>query len=226
MRLPGSIAQPIFYLLYRYERRASPVAPIRREIHVHPESEKAAFDALLASSLLHGRNSLIDYHLPYPKLDFLNYLCDWGGYVAHGSINHELEVLQPIRFSTDSGEFGRREQIFCSPDGIWAMWFAILDKAKCKLTENGCVRVGSGPKRIKYYHFDLPVRCKYDPPFVEGMIYLANATDFPFHRTFPLLDWFDAEIEEWGSTNPVTPLARLAVKPDDFPYLDRVQFRL
>ena len=36
----------------------------------------------------------------------------------------------------------------------------------------------------------------------------------------------DAEIEEWGSTQPVTPLAKLRVSPRDFPYLDKVQFSL
>jgi hypothetical protein len=40
------------------------------------------------------------------------------------------------------------------------------------------------------------------------------------------LDWFDGEIEEWGSTQPVTPLARIRVSPGDFPYLDQVQFSL
>jgi len=39
-------------------------------------------------------------------------------------------------------------------------------------------------------------------------------------------DWFDGEIEEWGSTEPVKPLARMRVSPLDFPYLDKVQFSL
>jgi hypothetical protein len=40
------------------------------------------------------------------------------------------------------------------------------------------------------------------------------------------LDWFDAEIEEWGSAEPVIPLAKLPVTPSDFPYLDKVQYYL
>ena len=43
---------------------------------------------------------------------------------------------------------------------------------------------------------------------------------------FPILDWFDGVIEEWGSTEPVKPLARMRVSPQDFPYLDKVQFSL
>ena len=59
-----------------------------------------------------------------------------------------------------------------------------------------------------------------------GWFYIANAVDFPDHRSYPMLEWFDAEIEEWGTATSVTPLARLAVKPQDFPYLDKVQFYL
>jgi hypothetical protein len=226
MHLPTAVAQPLFYLLYRFERRKSPIPPIRRDVHWLPVNVQTQFDRLLDVSLKSGVNQLIDYHLPYPKVDFLNYICDWRGYVAHGSQNKTLTVLQPIRFSQDASEFGNRRQIFCSPDAVWAIWFAILDKSKCHLTENGCVRLGSGQKRIKYYHFELPAPCKKDPPFTDGMLYIAQASSFPTRHHYPMLDWLNAEIEEWGSVNPVTPLARLQVTPQDFPYLDKVQYRL
>ena len=226
MHLPSIIAKPLFSLLYRIERRASPIPAIKRVVQPFSADERSAFDDLIASTLARGTNNQIDYQIPYPKVDFLNYLCDWRGYVAHGSPIRDLAILQPVRLGRDLSEFGNRQQIFCSPDGIWALWFAILDKSKIKVTENGCVRVGEGPKRIKYYHFDLPAASKNDPPFVEGMVYIAQAKEFPDHRPYPLLDWFNAEIEEWGSVNPVTPLATLAVRPEDFPYLDKVQFRL
>jgi len=224
--MPSFITRPLFHLIYRINRRASPIPPIQRVVQPLSADKQSAFGRLLDATLAQGPNSLIDYHLPYPKVDFLNYICDWRGYVAHGSPLQNLTTLQPVRLTQDSSEFGSRRQIFCSPDGIWALWFAILDKSKIHVTENGCVRVGHGPGRIKYYHFDLPAGNKGDPPFTDGMVYIANAEDFPEHRPYPLLDWFDAEIEEWGSANPVTPLAKLPVKPEDFPYLDKVQFYL
>lgn len=135
-------------------------------------------------------------------------------------------MLQPIRLTNDSSEFGSRKQIFCSPDGIWAMWFAILDKSRIHVTENGCVRIGNGKRRIKYYHFELPFDNRKAPPFVNGMLYIAQAKDFPERHAIPFLDLFNAEFEEWGSANPVMPLVRIPVSPDDFPYLDKVQYRL
>jgi len=167
MALPDFLAQPIFHIIYTINRRqdGAKIPPIRRRVKPAPREQSLAFDRMIDTALADGHNTLINYSLPYPKADFLNYLCDWRGFVAHGSPLHELDKLQPIRKSGDNNEFGNRQQIFCSPDAIWAMWFAILD-------------------------------------------------------------WFDGEIEEWGSTQPITPLARIRVSPQDFPYLDKVQFRL
>lgn len=226
MQLPSFLARPIFQFIYGINRRASPIPPIKRVVRPLSLDKQIAFNQLLDSTLLQGPNSLIDYKLPYPKVDFLNYVCDWRGLVAHGSPLKDLSTLEPVRLTRDSSEFGNRRQIFCSPDGTWALWFAILDKSKINVTENGCVRLGHGSGRFKFYHFDLPIGNKKEPPFTDGMVYIAKASDFPEHRPYPLLDWFDAEIEEWGSADPVIPLARLPVIPLDFPYLDKVQFFL
>ncbi len=228
MVLPDFLARPIFHVIYLMNRRAggATIPPIRRKVKPVSDEQRLAFDDLLNAALSEGNNALIDYDLPHPKADFLNYICDWRGFVVHGSPMHELETLEPVRKSKDKDEFGNRQQIFCSPDAMWAMWFAILDKDKFNLTSNGCVRVGSGARRLKYYHFELPKANKENSPFTEGMIYIARAEDFPDKRPFPLLDTFNAEVEEWGSTSPVTPLARLKVGPQDFPYFDKVQFNL
>jgi len=228
MALPDFLAKPIFHVIYTINRRQEGAthSPIRRKVQPVSDEQRRAFDNVIDSALSKGTNMLIDYSLPYPKADFLNYICDWRGFVAHGSPLRDLDALQPIRKSSDKSEFGKRQQIFCSPDAMWAMWFAILDKYKFNLTRNGSVRVGRGTRRIKYYHFELPKSNKENLPFTEGMIYIARAEDFPDKRPYPILDWFDGEIEEWGSTQPVTPLARLKVSPVDFPYLDQVQFCL
>jgi hypothetical protein len=227
MPLPHFLGHPLFYLIYWINRRKEGgSSPIRRVIRPLEEEQRSAFDRLFDSAVERGPNALIAYDLPYPKSDFLNYLCDWRGYVMHGSPLHDLDVLAPVRKSRDNNEFGNRQQIFGSPDAMWAMWFAILDKSKYNLTNNGCVRVGLGPRRVKYYHFALPKSNKENTPFTEGMIYIVCAEDFPDKRPYPLLEHFNAEIEEWGSTNPITPLARIRVRPEDFPYLDQVQFNL
>ena len=201
-------------------------APIQRTVQLPEIEQRTAFDRLWDATQARGPNALIDYNLLYPKADFLNYLCDWRRFVMHGSPLHDLDTLQPIRKSKDKTEFGNRQQIFASPDALWAMWFAILDKNKYNLTRNGCIRVGTGRHRVKYYHFELPKSNKDNIPFTNGMIYITRAEDFPHKRLFPMLGYLSAEIEEWGSTDPVIPLAPIKVQPDDFPYLSQVQFNL
>ena len=226
MPLPLPIAKPIFHIIFQIIRVVSKAkAPtIQRAVNHVDEEQRFAFDRLLDSALQSGPNTQIDYNLPYPKSDFLNYLCDWRGYVTHGSPLHDLDTLQPIRKSSDTTEFGNRQQIFASPDAMWSMWFAILDKSKYRSTNNACIRLGSGDQRTKFYYFSLPKNTKEEYPFGEGMMYINNAKDFPDKRDIPLLNHLNVEIEEWGSTKPVTPLARLKVKPEDFPYLDKVEF--
>ena len=228
MPLPGFLAKPIFHLIYNVMRRkeGATIPPIRRKVTQVDETRKQIFDMLLDSVLIGNPRVPISYNLAYPKAEFLNYICDWRGFVVHGSPLHDLTMLQPIRKSSDKSEFGNRQQIFASPDAIWGMWFAILDKAKISLTRNGSVRVGRGNHRVKYYHFELPKENKEDRPFAEGMLYITRARDFPDKHPYPILDWFDAEVEEWGSTQPVSPLAKIRISPRDFPYLDKVQFSL
>jgi hypothetical protein len=228
MPLPNFLAKPIFHIVYDIMRRqrGTPIPAMTRNVQMPADEKRLAFDTLLDSALQSGPNAPISYNLLYPKAEFLHYVCDWRGFVVHGSPMHDLEMLEPIRKSGDNNEFGNRQQIFCSPDAAWAMWFAILDKSKYNLTRNGCVRVGVGNKRIKYYHFELPKKNAAAKPFTNGMIYICRAEDFPDKRPFPMLAYFNGEVEEWGSTKPVIPLAKIPVSPDDFPYLDKVQFSL
>ncbi|MFZ6029167.1 MAG: hypothetical protein ACOYYS_15755 [Chloroflexota bacterium] len=228
MQLPNLLTRPAFNLIYPLINLAKrgPFPPLVRRVQPVDGIRRKAFDGLLDEVIARGPSDFIAYHLPYPKIEFLLYACDWRGLVAHGSPLGDLATIEPIRKSTDTSEFGSRQQIFASPDAIWAAWFAILDKKKYRSTCNSCIRSGSGVGRQKAYFFQLPAAQKHEPPFGEGTVYLCRAEDFPHRHHIPPLAFFNAELEEWGSTNPVIPLAKIAIQPADFPYLDRVQFRL
>ena len=229
MSLPLFIARPIFSILFRLIRltEGSKVAPLRRRKQFYETKSSTAFDTLLEKTLGEGSNTLIHYDLPYSKVDFLNYLCDHCDFVAHGSPLPDLLLLEPIRYSSDVTEFGNRKIIFSTPDAIWAMWFAILDKGRARSTSNACIRLGSRASQWdKYYHFNLPVNMQGQYPFTEGTIYLAHASDFPEKHAMRQLEFFGAEFEEWGSAKPVQPVARLQISPQDFPYLGSVEYNM
>lgn len=120
MRLPGFLAIPAFHVIYLYLRRkeGAMIPPIRRNVMPVDVTRKQAFDILLDTALAGNSRVPIHYNLPYPKAEFLNYICDWRGFVVHGSPSHDLEILHPIRKGHDNNEFGNRQQIFCSPDAI------------------------------------------------------------------------------------------------------------
>src|SRR6185369_11795419 len=103
MPLPSFLAKPIFHLIYTFMRRkeGGTIAPIRRKVLPVEETRKQAFDYMLDSALIGNPRVPISYNLSYPKSDFLNYICDWRGFVVHGSPLHDLETLQPIRKSSD-----------------------------------------------------------------------------------------------------------------------------
>lgn len=192
-----------------------------------PEAE-AAFRALWTPvETAASRPVRLDYDLPFPKADFLNWLCDFQGLVAHGSPVAGLEVLTPVRRSHDTSEFGNRQQIFATPDAPWALWFAILNRERFTRTHNICLRVG--PRRgawVKGYYFHLTRDLRLETAFAPGAIYLCRAEDFPSRHRLPFDRLLSLEFEEWGSEEPVQPLAWLPVTPQDFPFLDAVEFIL
>ena len=208
-------------------------APIRRRKTLPEREQREAFERLWKQYQLQGENPLISYNLPYPKIDFLNYLCDFGenlvsgGIVAHGSNQGDLTILEPVRKSRDVTEFGNRLQIFATQDATYATWFAILNKTRYVSTKNACLRVGSQDANwVKLYYFylrreDAPIK-----PYTTGYIYLCRALDFPARRQDKMYAALELEAEECGSEQAVSPLARLAVEPASFPYLNQVEYVL
>lgn len=228
IRLPGFLALPLFRRIYPKVRKSegSPVPPICRRVTPVDPGAAYAFNRLFNASLLLQARQPIEYDLPYPKLDFLNYLCDWRGLVVHGTQIPDLQILQPVRYSSDSSEFGNRRQIFATPDAIWGLWFAIVDRTRVKVMRNGCIGIGDEETREKYYHFELPRELEGEFPFTSGTLFLAKAQDFPSRHKIPMLNFFGGDFEEWGSIQEVTPLAKVQVEPQDFPYLDQVEYCL
>ena len=228
MALPGFVSLPLFRRIYPSIRRSegSSITPICRKVDFVDPKLAYEFNRIFNTSLLLQAENPINYSLPVPKIDFLNYLCDWRRLVAHGTNMMDLDILQPVRNSTDLSEFGNRQQIFSSPDAIYAMWFAIMDRSICEKTQNGCIGIGHDQHREKYYHFELPGELEGKFPFKQGTIYLARAEAFPSRHRIPVLNFFGGEYEEWGSAEPVKPLAKITVEPADFPYLDQVQYCL
>jgi hypothetical protein len=180
--------------------------------------KRATFDAMYQAALDQGPNSIIDYRADYPKHEFLAYLVKHKDVLLHGSNNGGISVLKP-KWQTDY--LGKPvKAIFATPDGIWPMFFAILDREVYQGSlRNGCfwVHDPEGDPH-KCYHFSINAAALPHEPRTDGTIYVVPRDSFRRGR-----DLADQPLEEWTSTEPVRPLARLPVRPEDFPFLRQVE---
>jgi hypothetical protein len=87
------------------------------------------FDSLFQSTPAGG---FIDYSLPYPKWQFLSYLCETGDLVLHGSQNLEIKLVEP-RQAHDIRTISNQNAIYATTDGIWVIYFSILDRRSASL---------------------------------------------------------------------------------------------
>ena len=102
-----------------------------------PEKQRA-FDDLWQSR---PEGGFLNYHLPYPKWQFLSYLCESRELVLHGSQDVGIGIVEP-RQANDTKAFSNQRAIYATTDGIWVIYFAILDRQKHRGLSlfNSCLR--------------------------------------------------------------------------------------
>ena len=180
------------------------------------EADKVtAFDKVFASVPARG---WIDYQLRYPKQEFLRYLVAERDVVLHGSGDGAIGIFEPL---SQTDYFGRvRKAVFAASDGIWPIFFAILDRSHYHGSlRNACYwDVDDSGARQKCYAFSINAAYLGRHPWRDGIVYVLPRAAFE-----RVVDEDGSPSEEWLSTREVTPLARLAVSPSDFPFLEQVE---
>ena len=191
------------------------------EIDSHTRSD---FDQAFASIKAAGTNARIDYALPAPKWQFLCYLADQHGVILHGTGDPNIQVFEP-RLSNDLNEFGAQTAVYAAGDGLWAMFFAILDRTHYSMaTSNACVRLvdQAGQVSEPRYVFSISQPALLQQPWRTGMVYLLPGDTFvnqPSLRFGP----YEVRVPQLASLVPVKPFARLEVAPQDFPFLKDIR---
>jgi hypothetical protein len=180
------------------------------------ESVEAAF-AASADGLLAGETVVI----PEPRLDFLRWLAEKRAVLFHGSPRNDLAVLSTDRQSRDTTAFGNQQAVYASTDPVWAVYFACLRRDRgWSGTKNGTLGQVGGPLYPRSYFF-LHNRGSASPHrFGPGSLYLLAPDSFVADK--PLAGVVD--VAHFVSHEPVVPLARVNVTPEDFPFRDRVGY--
>jgi hypothetical protein len=183
----------------------------------------AAFDRLLAGAHAHP-GATLDYALPAPKWQFLCHAAERNNLAVHGSGDPAISVFEP-RQSNDLNEFGNRKAVYAAADGIWAMFFAIVDRDRVQSISNGCMRLAGPDGHVSepYYFFSVSREALPEKPWRSGSVYLLPRETFVEQPPFPFGE-YQVRIAQLASLEPVKPLARLDVTPEDFPFLERIRF--
>lgn len=184
----------------------------------------AAFERLFAATLQREQGAVIEYTLAAPKWQFLCYLCDHKEIVLHGSGRPDIVEFEP-RQSNDVAEFGNRRAVYAASDGIWPIYFAVMDRDNGVTSlVNSCARVlaPDGTRSEPYYYFSINEDAWSRRPWRRGTIYLLPRGTFeqqaPRSYRGLLL-----EPAQWASLVPVRAIARLPVEPEDFPFLHQIE---
>jgi hypothetical protein len=186
----------------------------------------AAFDQLVDRNTAGGFGQEIPYDLPYPKWLFLDYLASSRGWKLHGSQIGDLAVIRPIRNSRDSREFGDQPAIYATQDPLWALFFAVLKRDSLQgPIMNGAIHLQDSRGAVDRRYFfcvDAPTLRTF--PWGPGAMYLLPGEGFepdPDQEGLTL-DEYRLLVTHWLHRGELQPVARLAVTPEDFPYLHQV----
>lgn len=187
------------------------------------ESAHVAFDELLNTTLATGGCPSIDFTLPWPKWQFLCHVADQHEIALHGSGNPDIALFEP-RQSNDLHEFGNQKAIYAASDGLWAMFFAIVDRARVGSVTNACIRLEDEAGNIHgpLYVFSVSRSALANQPWRAGVVYLLPRDMFMTQPSMPFGP-NQVHIAQLASLEPVQPLAKLTVTPEDFPFLSQIR---
>lgn len=187
------------------------------------KAAQGAFDELLSTTRSVDGCPTIQYRLPWPKWQFLCHIADQHDIAVHGSGDPNIDVFEP-RQSSDLSDFGSQKAIYAASDGLWAMFFAIVDRERVPSITNACVRLAdeSGRLHEPYYIFSVSQSALPHAPWRTGTVYLLPRSTFmpqPPISFGPLT----AHIAQLASLVPVRAFAKLTITPEDFPFLAQIR---
>lgn len=182
-----------------------------------------AFDELLTASLQNEPCPFIEYRLPYPKWQFLCYLADHKDFAMHGSGDSDIALFEP-RQSNDLNEFGNQKAIYAASDALWSMFFAVVDRDRVGSITNACVSLNdeAGATHGPYYVFSVSQKALPSQPWRTGTVYLLPRKTFVTQSPMAFGP-YQVKIAQLASFEPVVPLAKLSVAPEDFPFLNQIR---
>jgi len=184
-------------------------------------------ERLYKGAVVPGAGGWLEAPLPVPKWVFLCWLADAKGLLLHGSGNRDIAVFEPRQPNDDSpDDFSKQRAVFAAGDGIWPTFYAVLDRERYPLRMlNGALRfeLPSGELSDMRYFFSVTGEVLRQQPWREGVVYILPREGFRQGPPPYGLGGWRVHEPHWANPEPVRPLAKLRVRPTDFPFLERVR---
>jgi hypothetical protein len=179
-----------------------------------PEQKEQVFENLWENAPKEGE--FIEVPEPYAKHEFLEYLVKHKNVLIHGS-NWDVEELEPRQANDKSKKFGNQKAVYATTDHITPFFYAIRDKERYR--GSGLVSSYGDPQKGNLsYTFKVEEKMLEEKPWSDGIVYILSRDAFAQG-----VDDEGKKSREFASSDPVEPLAKLRVSPEDFPFLDHIE---
>jgi hypothetical protein len=176
------------------------------------------FERVYAEQIERTGPRVIDYRLPARKWQFLCWLADSKPILLHGSSLGDIAEFEPRR-PGDTSAFGGQRAVFGASDGIWALFFAVVERTVAGRLINACFSMDGQPET---HYFSINCEALNQPrAFTPGWVYVLPRESFHRQPDDHVQGHLIVSLQ-WASLQPVRPLAVLRVEPDDFPFLGMV----
>jgi hypothetical protein len=187
---------------------------------------EAAVDAFLDLADANGGRRFVDVDAVLrdrPRVVRWQFLCSLAArrrIAFHGTGDPRIERFEP-REPVDFAPFGKQRAVFATSDPIWAMFYAIVGRARHRLTlNNGCLVLDDTGET--YYYFSVSRQALARRPWRMGYLYFLPAETF-VEQPGALYAGQRARVPQLASPVAVTPFARLRIAPRSFPFLGRIR---
>ena len=139
---------------------------------------RASFDRTWDRAIASGDSPLIEVE-PDQRWQFLCHLADARGFVLHGSGDPGIDVFEP-RQAIDLRDFGNQKAVYAAGDGIWAMFFAIVDRDRVPSVTNACIRLADAAGNVSppQYVFSISRSQLPNRPWRSGTVYVLPGDSF------------------------------------------------
>lgn len=185
---------------------------------------EAKLEALYQRVVVPGKGLWVRGKLPVPVWQFLCWLSDSKGHLLHGTGDATIRRFEP-RQSNDVTEFGNRKAVYAASDGLWAMFFAVINRTDYPMgISNAAVRLElpCGSLTQPYYFFSMSDHALAQQPWRGGVVYVLPKTGFEAEPAF-VRSGMRVHTNQWASLRPVKPLAKIRFSPQDFPLLSKIR---